>query len=134
MAKIDQMSDREMEKLRRKAERARAKARLMEIRQDKERWIRGLQEMPVSMLLQQTASLALPDTKKEALVEGGLILGTAAVTYAVTTALTPVLVGAGIAVGSMAAYNVWRKNRGELQEIADRVLTFNKELPEENKE
>jgi hypothetical protein len=133
MAKIDQMSDREMEKMRRKAERARAKAQLMEIRQDKERWVKGLQEMPVSMLLQQTASLALPDTKKEALVEGGLILGTAAVTYVATAALTTALAGAGIAIGSMAAYNVWRKNRGELQEIADRVLTFNKELPE-NKE
>ena len=134
MAKIEQMSDRQMEKAARKATRAHAKAQLMEIRQDKERWMKGLQEMPVGMLLQHTASLALPDTKKEALVEGGLILGTAAVAYVSTVALSTAILGAAAAVGSMAAYNVWRKNRGEIQEVTTRIFSYGKDMPETKKE
>jgi hypothetical protein len=122
-------------KAERKTERARAKAELAIIRQDKERWMRGLENMPTGLLLQQTASLALPETRKEALVEGALIAGTAVVTYvAAGMVITPALVGAGAAIGSMAVYNVWRKNRGELQEISTRVLSYGKKMSEDKEE
>jgi hypothetical protein len=131
MSEREQMSDRQLAKARRQAERAHEKEQLALAREKRESWVKALEELPVTSLVKKTAELALPDSKKEALVEGGLILGTAAVTYAFTATLTPVILGAGAAIGSMAAYNIWRKNRGELQEITTRIFSYGKKMPEE---
>ena len=121
------MTDKEQKKATRQATRAQAKEQLMILRQNKEKWVLGLSQMPIGLVLHQTASLALPETRKELMVESAIIAGTAVVTYvAAGMVLTPALVGAGVAVGSLAAYNVWTKNRGEIQELTTRLLIYGK--------